>query len=314
MFHSDLHLGLFFVSYFYKMARILITGGTGLIGKHLSKLLESKGHEVVILSRNPKETNQFRWSISEGYIDEKAFENVTHIIHLAGAGIADKRWTNERKKELIDSRVKSANLLLKKVKEYQVPLSGFISASGIGYYGAITSETIFTETDEPYNDFISKICIKWEDSATKFKDLDISVTILRTGIVLTNKGGALEKMNTPLFLSALGSGNQYMPWIHIDDLCNLYLKAVEDEKFVGIYNAVAPEHQTNESFTKALGKVMNKSVLPMNAPSFVLKTALGELAYILLKGSRIDSSKTAKVYDFKFKNLEGALQSIFKKA
>lgn len=293
------------------MAKILISGGTGLVGKQLTKLLQSKGHEVVILSRNPKESNQFRWNISEEYIDEKAFENVTHIIHLAGAGIADKRWTTNRKKELIDSRVKSANLLFKKVKEYEVPLQGFISASGIGFYGAVTSDKIFTETNEPHNDFISIICVKWEASAEKFNELDVPVAILRTGIVLSKTGGALEKMNTPLFLSALGNGNQYMPWIHIDDLCSLYLKAVEDKNFVGIFNAVAPEHQTNESFTKTFGKVIKKPILPMNAPSFVLKTALGELAYILLKGSRISAEKTGKMYDFKFRKLKSALENLF---
>lgn len=292
------------------MARILITGGTGLIGNQLVKLLQDKGHEVVILSRNPKETNQFRWNISEGFIDEKAFKNVTHIIHLAGAGIADKRWTTNRKKELIDSRVKSANLLFKKVKELEIPLQKFISASGIGFYGAVTSNKIFTETDEPYNDFISKICVKWEASAEKFNQLEIPVTILRTGIVLSKKGGALEKMNTPLFLSALGNGKQYMPWIHINDLCNLYVKAIEDNNFVGIFNAVAPEHQTNEAFTKTLGSVINKPVLPMNAPSFVLKTALGELAYILLKGSRVSSEKLKNYnFNFQYATLKKALKS-----
>lgn len=292
------------------MAKVLITGGTGLIGKQLTKLLVAKRHEVVILSRNPKEENQFKWNISEDFIDEKAFENVTHIIHLAGAGIANKYWTNERKKELIDSRVKSANLLFKKVKELEIPLQKFISASGIGFYGAITSDTIFTETDAPYNDFISEICIQWEASAEKFKQLNIPITILRTGIVLSKKGGALEKMNTPLFLSALGSGNQYMPWIHVDDLCKLYIKAVEDTQFVNIYNSVAPEHQTNENFTKTLGKVIKKVVLPINVPSFVLKTVLGELAYILLKGSRVSSEKLINQnFTFEYPTLEKALKS-----
>lgn len=295
------------------MAKILISGGTGLVGKQLSTLLTTKGYDVVILSRNPKTKNQFRWNISENYIDNKAFEGVTHIVHLAGAGIADKRWTNKRKKELIDSRVKSAELLFKKVNELKIPIQKFITASGIGYYGAVTTEKIHTETDKPYNDFISKICVQWEKSAKKFENIEISTTILRTGIVLSKKGGALEKMNTPLFLSALGKGNQYMPWIHITDLCNLYLKAIEDNNFTGIYNAVAPEHQTNEEFTKTLGKIIKKTVLPINAPSFILKTALGELAYILLKGSRVSSQKTKNYYKFKFENLKSALQNIYNK-
>lgn len=296
------------------MTKILITGGTGLIGKQLQKQLQEKNYEVVILTRNPKSKNEFLWNIKDNFIDEKAFENTTHIIHLAGAGIADKRWTTDRKKELINSRVKSTNLLLKKIKEYQTPLKKFISASGIGYYGAITSDKIFIEEDQPENDFISEICVKWEKSVHQFKELEISTTILRTGIVLSKNGGALQKMNTPLFLSALGSGKQYMPWIHIDDLCNLYIKAIEDTSFTGVFNAVASEHQTNQSFTKILGTVLKKSVLPMNAPSFVLKTALGELAYILLNGSRVSSKKIEESgFQFQFKTLNKALQNLFSK-
>ena len=296
------------------MVTVLISGGTGLIGKQLQQKLLKKNYQVKILTRNPKAENEFRWNIKESYIDETAFENVTHIVHLAGAGIADKRWTTNRKKELINSRVKSANLLFKKVKEFEIPLQSFISASGIGYYGAITSDTIFTENDKPTNDFISEICIKWEKSVQQFQSLEIPTTILRTGIVLSKKGGALEKMNTPLFLSALGTGNQFMPWIHINDLCNLYIKAVEDNSFTGAFNAVAPEHQTNNSFTKTLGKALKKPVLPINTTSFVLKTVLGELAYILLNGSRVSSEKATKFgFDFQYKTLREALQNLLSK-
>ncbi|OSY88227.1 epimerase [Tenacibaculum holothuriorum] len=293
------------------MVKVLITGGTGLIGKELQKIITNKGYEVVILTRSPKRNNEFLWNISENHIDEEAFNGVTHIIHLAGAGIADKRWTTDRKKELINSRVQSANLLFKYVKNLQISLKGFISASGIGYYGAKTSDIIFTEDDKPENDFISKICQQWEKAALQFKKLDIPVSILRTGVVLTKTGGALSKMNTPLFLSALGNGQQFIPWIHINDLCNLYVEAVENTNFVGIFNAVAPEHQTNESFTKILGNTISKPVLPLNAPSFILKTALGEMAYILLNGSRVSANKTSKFYTFNFPNLTVALNQIY---
>lgn len=296
------------------MVTVLISGGTGLIGKQLQQKLLEKNYQVKVLTRNPKAENEFRWDIKENFIDVAAFENVTHIIHLAGAGIADKRWTTERKKELINSRVKSANLLFKKVKELEIPLQNFVSGSAIGYYGAITSDRIFTEENKPANDFISEICIKWEKSVLQFKTLEIPTTILRTGIVLSKKGGALEKMNTPLFLSALGNGNQFMPWIHIEDLCNLFIKAIKDNSFTGIYNAVAPEHKTNKSFTKTLGKVLKKPVLPMNAPSFVLKTALGELAYLLLNGSRVSSKKVEETgYQFHYKTLEKALTNLLSK-
>ncbi|WGH76409.1 TIGR01777 family oxidoreductase [Tenacibaculum tangerinum] len=293
------------------MNTILITGGTGLIGSALTKKLNDKGYRVHILTRSPKENNEFRWDIKEGYIDKDAFANVRYIIHLAGAGIADERWTDERKQELVDSRVKTANLLFHKVQEYQVSIKKFISASGIGYYGAVTSDKIFAENDAPGSDFISETCVQWENAARQFEHINIPVTILRTGVVLTKNGGALPKMNTPLFLAALGNGKQYMPWIHIDDLCELYIKAIEDEKFTGAYNAVAPEHQTNESFTKLLGKVIDKWVLPINAPSFILKLVLGEMACILLEGSRISAEKTSEFYNFKFPDLRTALNAIY---
>ncbi len=292
------------------MKKILISGGTGLVGEHLSKLLTEKGHIVTILSRKPTKENEFKWDIAKNYIDENAFKDITHIIHLAGAGIADKRWTTRRKKELIDSRVQSAELLYTKVKELKIPLQGFITASGIGFYGAITSNKIFTENDTSASDFIAEICVKWENKASLFKQMHIPTTILRTGIVLA-KAGALKKMNTPLFLSVLGTGNQYMPWIHIDDLCNLYIKAVENPNFTGIFNAVAPNHQTNKSFTKTLGKVVNKWITPINVPNFVLKVILGEMSTILINGSRISATKTAQFYKYKFTDLKTAMRSFF---
>lgn len=293
------------------MSKVLITGGTGFIGNHLTELLLKKGYEVAILSRNPKKENEYKWDISKNYIDEKALENTSYIIHLAGAGIADKRWTSPRKKVLINSRVKTTNLLFEKVKALHINLKGFISASGIGYYGAVNSEKIFTESDNPANDFIAKICVEWEKSTQQFKKLNIPVTILRTGVVLAKNKGALSKINTPLFLTTLGSGKQYMPWIHIDDLCNLYLYTIEKKSFKGIFNAVAPEHQTNKSFTKALGKTVQKPVLPIHIPSFLLKILLGEMAVILLKGSRVSAKNTEKHYQFKFSSLTTVLTHIY---
>lgn len=293
------------------MAKIVITGGTGFIGTHLTNHLQNKGYEVAILSRNPKKKNEFRWNITEKYIDEKALINATHIIHLAGAGIAEKRWTTKRKEVLINSRTASTTLLFNKVKELQIPLEKFISASGIGFYGAITSDKIFTENDKPHHDFISKICVAWENTAKQFETLNIPITILRTGVVLAKNGGALQKMNTPLFLSVLGNGKQYMPWIHITDLCNLYTKAIEDATFKGIYNGVA-NNQTNVTFTKELGKVLNKPVLPINVPAFVLKTIFGEMSQILLEGSKISTEKISEKYSFKFNDLKIAFANIVK--
>ena len=291
------------------MAKILITGGTGLVGKRLTELLIDKKHEVVILSRSPKNKNEFKWDISTNYVDKKSLINTDYIIHLAGAGIADKRWTAERKKIIIDSRVKSANLLFNKISELNIHLKGFISASGIGYYGAITIDTIFEETAKVGNDFLGDVCQKWENAAHQFSTKEIPVTILRTGIVLADKGGALEKMKTPI-ITPLGSGKQFLPWIHIDDLCNLYLKAIDDN-LTGIFNAVAPEHHTSKTFSKELAKSIKRPYLGIGVPRFLLKLMFGEMAIILLEGSRISTKKIEKNgYSFRFKTLKKALNNL----
>ena len=292
------------------MSKILITGGTGLVGKRLTELLVNKNHEVVILSRSPQHKNEFKWDISKSYIDEKAFKSIDFIIHLAGAGIADKRWTSKRKKEIIDSRVKSTDLLLSKVKEFKVPLKKFISTSATGFYGGVTSDKIFKEEDIASTDFLGSVCAKWENAALQFKKEKIPVTILRTGIVLSKKGGALEKMKTPIIFP-LGSGKQYIPWIHIDDLCNMYISAVETN-LEGIYNAVAPEHHTSKSFSKLLAKNIKRPFSPIGVPSFLLKLIFGEMAVILLKGSRISSDKIKKTeFKIQFSSLQKALKVIF---
>lgn len=291
------------------MAKILITGGTGLVGSRLTKLLMDKNHEVVILTRSPDAKNEYQWDIQKKTIDQKAFENTDYIIHLAGAGIADERWTNERKKVIIDSRVESANLLFETIKKENINLKGFISASGSGYYGAITTDQIFTETDKVGNDFLGEVCEKWENAAHQLESLKIPVTILRTGIVLSEKGGALDKMRLPV-ISPLGSGKQYMPWIHIDDLCEMYIKTIEDN-LNGVFNAVAPEHHTSITFSKALAKSINRPYVGICVPSFMLKLLYGDMSKILLKGSRISSKKIEQTgYTFRFETLEKALKSL----
>ena len=291
------------------MAKIIITGGTGLVGKRLSKLLIDKNHEVVILSRNPKEENEFKWDISSNYIDEIALLDTDYIIHLAGAGIADKRWTKERKQIIIDSRVKSANLLYDKINELKINLKGFISASGVGYYGAVTTDKIYEETDKAGTDFLGEVCQKWENAAQQFSTKNIPVTILRTGVVLTDKGGALDKMKTPI-ITPLGSGKQFLPWIHLDDLCAIYVKAVEDD-LEGVFNAVAPEHHTSKTFTKELAKSIKRPYIGIGVPGFLLKLVFGDMAKILLEGSKISAKKIEKNgYSFRFETLKKALNNL----
>ena len=299
--------------YFYKMEKVLITGGSGLIGRRLSFLLKCRGYEVRILSRsnNPKNNYKtFVWNVSEQYINDSAYEGLKHIIHLAGAGIADKRWSEKRKKEIIASRVASTNLLYNTVKRLKTPLNSFISASATGYYGAITSETIFEEKDKPAKDFLGKVCSLWEDSIFQFNEIKIRTVALRTGIVLSKDGGALKKMKTPI-ITSLGNGKQYMPWIHIDDLCELYIKAIEDEQFKGAFNAVSPEHISNLSFSKKISKIFNYPFLALGAPSFILQIVFGEMSTIILNGSRISANKIKQAgFKFKFENLEKALKNL----
>lgn len=292
------------------MTNILITGGTGLIGARLTEVLEQKGHIVKILTRSPKKKNEFKWDLAKGYIAEDAIKNTDYIIHLAGAGIADKRWSKSRKTEIIHSRVNSANLLFNKIKQLNTSLKGFISASGTGYYGAITSKAILIEENPVGEDFLGDVCNKWEAAALQFKTIDIPVSILRTGIVLSNKGGALKKMQTPV-IAGLGKGSQYIPWIHIEDLCNLYVKTIDNE-LEGTYNAVAPEYHTSISFSKTLAKYVSRPFTSLCVPGFLLHLVFGEMAVILLEGSRISSEKIKnKNFNFKYPKLSDALNDLF---
>jgi hypothetical protein len=291
------------------MAKILITGGTGLVGTKLTKFLRNRNHEVRVLSRNPKLNHEFMWDVSTNFIADKALKDIEYIVHLAGAGIADKRWTSERKKTIVASRVETADLLFQKIKEKRIPLKGFISSSGSNYYGASTTATIFRESDAPGADFLGMVCQKWEAAANQFQHLQIPVTILRTGVVLSKKGGALEKMKTPI-ISPLGSGKQYMPWIHIDDLCSLYTQVIEDN-ISGVYNAVSPEHNSSNSFSKILAKVIKRPYISIAVPGFLLRLVFGELAIILLEGSRLSSEKIEKKgFVFKYKSLKLALENL----
>jgi len=296
------------------LVTILITGGTGLVGQYLQKKLVNKNYIVRVLTRNPTRKNEFYWNSTNNEIDENAFINIEYIIHLAGAGIADKRWTTKRKQEITDSRTKTTELLFNTIKKLKTPLKGFIAASAVGYYGAITSERIFKESDESASDFLGSVCQQWENSSLKFKTINIPTTILRVGIVLSKNGGALSKMNTPIAITPIATGKHYIPWIHIEDLTNMYLKAIEDITFTGIYNAVAPETKTSFSFAKILAKKTNKIFIPIGVPTFFLKIIFGEMAILLTTGSRVLSNKTEKSgFTFSYKILDKALEDSIQK-
>lgn len=298
---------------------VLISGGTGLIGSHLCRKLKAKGYSVAILSRTTKQGTEiptFVWDLEKGEIEKEAIETADYIIHLAGESLSEKRWTTKRKQEIIDSRVKTANLIFEKVKENKHKLKAFISASAIGYYGAVTSEKIFQETDSPCNDFLGDTCRQWEQSADRFIEIGVRTVKIRSAIALTKRGGALAEMSKPFkwgIASAIGNGKQYIPWIHVDDLCGIYIKAIEDEKMNGAYNAVAPDHQTNKNFMKILARVLQKPFWFPNVPAIALKIIFGKMSEVILKGSRVSSEKiTLAGYHFLFPELEKALKDLFK--
>lgn len=297
---------------------VLITGAGGSIARKLAERLQSD-FEVRFLTRKKKNPNDFEWNVKKQTIDEEALDNVSHIIHLAGANIAEMRWTDERKQEIIKSRTDSAQLLLDTLKKKNIRLKSFISASGINYYGTETTEKIFTENDPAGNDFLSEVVVLWEKSADQFKENNFAERIVkvRTAVVLTENEGALPKMSMPIKMgigSPIGTGKQYMPWIHIDDVCRIYEFALKNESLEGAFNAVAPEHATNQFFTKKIAEVLKKPLFMPNVPAFVLKLLFGELSVALLEGSRASSEKIQKAgFEFKFPNLENALKDLFKK-
>jgi uncharacterized protein (TIGR01777 family) len=295
---------------------VLITGGTGLIGSVLQSMLIDAGYEVILLSRNKKDEHSFLWDIEKNFIDKQAILKSQHLIHLAGAGIADKPWTADRKKEIIDSRVDSTALLVKSFKQNKIELKTVITASAIGYYGFETTEHIYVETDLPAKGFLAETCVAWENATNEFKMISDRLVQLRIGVVLDKNGGALKKMAQPVHYyvgAAIGTGKQYMPWIHVKDLCAMILFALQNEKTKGVYNAVSSEHINNETFTKAIGKALHKPILLPHAPAFLIRALFGEMADMVLEGSRVSNQKiVTDGFNFKFNKIDEALVDLLK--
>ncbi len=295
---------------------VLITGGSGLIGKRLTELLVKKGYEVAHLGRSKKNNGvkSFIWDIDQQKMEEKSFENIDTIVHLAGAGIADKRWNKERKQEILQSRTESTRLLKSTLQKRQHHVKTFIAASAIGFYGFEDAEKDFKESDAAGKDFTAQVTTAWENETDKVRDLGLRTVKIRIGIVLSEQGGALEKLATPIKLMAgapLGSGDQYLSWIHIDDVCSIFIKAIEDNSMQGAYNAVAPYPVTNQTMTKAIAKTLHKPLLLPHVPAFVLKLIVGEMAEIVINGAKVSSNKIQKAgYNFQFKTLQSALNNL----
>lgn len=297
------------------MKKVIITGGTGLVGQRLTTLLKHKGFEVSILCRNPKRPNEFKWNIDEHYIDERVFEQASAIIHLAGAGVADKRWTEERKKEIIESRTKSARLLYKYLSGSKYPVASFISASAVGFYGDRKSE-LLTEDSANGSGFLAEVCKVWEEEAEKFSALNIAVSKIRIGIVLSKDGGALPKLDFPIKFGIgayIGDGKQFVPWIHIDDLCNAFIHLLE-KNLHDTYNGCAPDIKTNKEMSETIAEVLHRPFIPFPAPGFILKTVMGEMASMLLMSNNCSSQKIINTgFVFQYPELKEALQNIYEK-
>jgi uncharacterized protein len=295
---------------------VLVTGGSGLIGTRLCQKLSETGYDVKVLTRKKKGSSRFKnyyWNPEKKEIEPGALENCTYIVHLAGANIASKRWTKSRKQEILSSRAGTARFLYESISGLKLKPTAFISSSAVGFYGTVTSEKIFNENDPAAQDFLGQTCRQWEAAADLFCESEIRTVKIRTSLVLANKG-PLSKIMLPVKLgigSPLGKGNQYMPWIHIDDLCGIFIRAIEDTNLNGAYNAVAPDHKTNREFTKTLAKILNRPMIAPNVPAFVLKIFLGEMSVIALQGSRVSCEKTLNTgYKFKYPDLGQALKNI----
>ena len=294
---------------------VLITGGTGLIGSRLTEMLQNRGYRVTHLSRTPSTgpITTYTWDIERQTIDAEAISTADYIIHLAGASIADKRLTEERKKVIISSRVDSAGLIYNHLQQQQNEVKAFISASAVGYYGD-RGEKVLHEDDEPGEGFLSETAIEWEKAAWKFEKIGKRVGIVRIGFVVSSKGGAMPEIIKPMKFGVdgyFGSGKQYYPWIHIDDTCRMFIYILENG-LTGVYNAAAPYPVTNKELVKTTKEALGKKGFLLPAPRVALSIALGELADGLLYSANVSSEKIrAEGFEFKYPDLKKAIQTEF---
>jgi uncharacterized protein (TIGR01777 family) len=294
-----------------------------MIGKVLTKALLQKGYHVIILSREPAKHPQGNnlsyaaWDIGQQTIDTNAITKADHIIHLAGAGVADKRWTKKRKQEIIDSRVKSGALLVKALQENTNRVKTVVSASAIGWYGpdpVVPNPVPFTETAPADPGFLGQTCFEWEQSLQPITGMGKRLVQLRIGIVLSAEGGALAEFKKPLRMGVatiLGNGKQVISWIHIDDLVKMYIKAIEDDSMQGPYNAVAPLPVVNKELILCLARNKKRFYIPVHVPAFVLKIVLGEMSIEVLKSATVSAAKIKTTgFDFSFPSIADAIRDL----
>jgi len=296
---------------------ILITGATGMLGKELIQALLKQGDQVSILSRKPQQNsgaNVFLWNVDKEEIDVNCLNGVDCIIHLAGENIAKEKWSEKRKKEIIDSRVKSARLLFKTIAAHKNQVKHFISAAAVGFYSN-RGDKILTEESPAGNDFLADCCKQWEAAADQGKEFGLRVVKIRTGVVLNKDDGALPQMAKPVQFFAgapLGSGKQWVPWIHYKDMTQIYLHAIKNQTLQGSYNACAPFPVTNKTLTKAIAKQLHRPIWPFSVPEKIIKLLLGEMSVIVLNSTNTSAQKLLDTgFIFKYIYVEDALSDIY---
>jgi uncharacterized protein (TIGR01777 family) len=293
--------------------KIALTGAGGLVGKELTSLLSTQGHQVIPMVRREAKEGEIHWSPSTGEINAAALEGVDIVVHLAGAGIADARWSAAQKKKIIDSRVDGTKLISETIAKLDKKPQALICASAIGMYGDRGDQWV--DEDAGGDDsFLSDVCQQWEAATQAAEDADIRVAKMRIGVVLSPNGGALQKMLTPFKMcvgGVVGSGKQYWSWISIDDVAGAIHHAIVNDNVTGPVNCVAPNPATNREFTKTLGKVLGRpTIFPM--PAFAARLALGEMANaLLLASTRVKPARLVETgYEFRHPDLEEALRHV----
>lgn len=296
---------------------ILVTGGTGLVGKHLTRLLLDQGYTVSHLSRSAGKNplvKTYLWNVDRGTIDAACIDGVDTIVHLAGAGIADKRWTDKRKQLLIESRTRSIEIIYNLLKTSPNQVRAVISASATGYYSDRGDE-LLTEDSAPAHDFLGSCCIAWESAVAEGEKLGLRVVKFRTGVVLAKEGGALPKLAMPVKFgvgSPIGNGQQWIPWIHLHDVVKMYLYGIINTKLTGTFNMTAPSPVTNKQLTQAVAKQLHRPLWAPNVPAFAIKLMLGEMSTIVLGSTKVSAQKIeAAGFKFDCPDIAGALKSIY---
>jgi len=297
--------------------QILITGATGLIGKKIISALQKAGHTISILSRKDNYipgVKTYVWDVYHDKIDHNCMTDVDTIIHLAGENIAAKKWTPKRKQQIIDSRVLSTQLLYKTIKETNATIDTMISASAVGYYGDCGEEILTEESASGYG-FMADCCKQWEEAVDKGKSHGIRIVKFRIGVILAKGEGALHSLEQPIkfFVGApLGSGKQWVPWVHIDDIVSMFANAVENPLMNGAYNACAPFPVTNATLTKSLAQILHRPIWPFNVPESMLKLILGEMSEVIFISTNASAQKLLSAdFRFKYTQLKDALSDIY---